>query len=57
MSIGFKGASFIEILNNFECNEVIIKLADASRAGLVLPSEQPENQDVLMLMMPMLIND
>jgi len=57
MSIGFKGASFIEILNNFECTEVIIKLADASRAGLVLPSEQPENQDVLMLMMPMLIND
>ena len=52
-----QGASFIEILNNFECTEVIIKLADASRAGLVLPSEQPENQDVLMLMMPMLIND
>jgi len=57
MSIGFKGSSFIEILSNFECQEVIIKLADPSRAGLVLPSEQPENQDVLMLMMPMLIND
>ena len=57
MSIGFKGASFIEILSNFDCPEVIIQLADPSRAGLVLPSEQPENQDVLMLMMPMLIND
>ncbi len=57
MSIGFKGSSFIEILGNFDCSEVIIKLADPSRAGLVLPSEQPENQDVLMLMMPMLIND
>ena len=57
MSIGFKGSSFIEILSNFECQEVIIKLADPSRAGLVLPSEQLENQDVLMLMMPMLIND
>ena len=57
MSIGFKGSSFIEILSNFDCQEVIIKLADPSRAGLVLPSEQPENQDVLMLMMPMLIND
>jgi len=57
MSIGFKGSSFIEILSNFDCPEVIIKLADPSRAGLVLPSEQPENQDVLMLMMPMLIND
>lgn len=57
MSIGFKGSSFIEILNNFECQEVTIQLADPSRAGLVLPSEQPEGQDVLMLMMPMLIND
>ena len=57
MSIGFKGSSFIEILSNFDCPDVIIQLADPSRAGLVLPSEQPENQDVLMLMMPMLIND
>ena len=57
MSIGFKGSSFIEILNNFDCEQIVIQLADPSRAGLVLPSEQPENQDVLMLMMPMLIND
>ena len=57
MSIGFKGSSFIEILSNFDCQEVTMQLADPSRAGLVLPSEQPEGQDVLMLMMPMLIND
>ena len=57
MSIGFKGSSFIEILGNFDCPEVLIQLADPSRAGLVLPTEQTENQDVLMLMMPMLIND
>lgn len=57
MSIGFKGSSFIEILSNFDCQEIIIQLADPSRAGLVLPSEQPEGQDILMLMMPMLIND
>lgn len=57
MSIGFKGNAFIEILGNIECTDVIIQLADSSRAGLVLPSEQPENQEVIMLMMPMLIND
>ena len=57
MSIGFKGTSFIEILSNFDCEQVIIQLADPSRAGLVLPSEQPADQDVLMLMMPMLLND
>ena len=57
MSIGFKGSAFIEILTNFDCEEVIIQLADPSRAGLVIPSEQTEGQDVLMLMMPMLLND
>ena len=31
--------------------------APNARAGLVVPTEQPEDQDVLMLMMPMLIND
>ena len=56
MSIGFKGNAFIEILSNIECSDVLIQLADSSRAGLVLPSEQPENQEVLMLMMPMLMN-
>ena len=56
MSIGFKGSAFIDILSNFDCSDVLIRLADPSRAGIVLPSEQPENQDVLMLMMPMLIN-
>ncbi len=57
MSIGFKGSVFIDVLSTFDCPEVIILLADPSRAGLVLPSEQPEDQDVLMLMMPMLLND
>ncbi|MBR1557285.1 MAG: DNA polymerase III subunit beta [Prevotella sp.] len=57
MSIGFKGNAFIEVLSNIECPDVIIQLADSSRAGLVLPSEQPENQEIVMLMMPMLLND
>ena len=57
MSIGFKGSAFVEVLSNFDCQEVNIQLADPSRAGLVVPTEQPEGLDVLMLMMPMLIND
>ena len=57
ISIGFKGNAFIEVLSNIECPDVLIQLADASRAGLVLPNEQPENQEVVMLMMPMLINN
>lgn len=57
MDIGFKGSSLTEILTNLDSDEVIIQLADPSRAGVILPSVQPENENVLMLIMPMLLND
>lgn len=57
MSIGFKGSSLIEVLSNLSSDHVTIQLADPSRAGIFVPSEQPENEDVLMLIMPMLLND
>ncbi len=57
MSIGFKGSSFVEILNNLDSDDVVIELGDASRAGIISPSVMPENEEVLMLIMPMLLND
>ena len=57
MSIGFKGSSMLEILGNLQSEEVNIQLADPSRAGLVVPVEQPEGENVLMLVMPVLLND
>ena len=57
MSIGFKGSSMLEILNNLESDDVVIQLADPSRAGVIVPCVQPENEDILMLIMPMLLNE
>lgn len=57
MSIGFKGTYLIEILNNIPSAEITIELADPSRAGLILPSENEEDEDLLMLLMPMMLND
>ena len=57
MSIGFKGSSLSEILNNLTSEEVSVELADPSRAGIIVPVQQPENEDILMLIMPMLLND
>lgn len=57
MSIGFKGSSLTEILTNLESEDVTIQLADPSRAGVIVPVTQPEGEDVLMLIMPMLLND
>jgi DNA polymerase-3 subunit beta len=57
MSIGFKGTYLIEILNNIPSEEVVLQLADPSRAGLILPAENTEGEDLLMLLMPMMLND
>ena len=40
-----------------ETEDVTVELGDPSRAGVVLPGTQPENTDVLMLIMPLLLND
>ena len=57
ISIGFKGSSLMEILGNLTSDNIIIQLADPSRSGIIVPAEQPENEDILMLIMPMLLND
>ena len=57
INIGFKGSSLMEILSNLNSEQIVFQLADPSRAGIVIPSEQPEDEDVLMLIMPMLLND
>lgn len=57
MSIGFKSTFLIDILNNISAEEVFIELADPSRAGVIIPVEQEENEDLLMLLMPMMLND
>ena len=57
MNIGFKGTFLIDILNNITGENVVIELADPSRAGVSVPAEQEENDDLLMLLMPMMLND
>ncbi|MDR0680522.1 MAG: DNA polymerase III subunit beta [Dysgonamonadaceae bacterium] len=57
MSIGFKGTYLIEILTNISSEEVVLELADPSRAGLVFPAENETNEDLLMLLMPLMLND
>lgn len=57
MNIGFKSTFLIDILNNISSQEVVMELNDPSRAGVVVPVEQEENEDLLMLLMPMMLND
>lgn len=58
MEIGFKSVFLLEILQNIGSEEVIFELSDPSKAGIMLPFEAAsENEDLLMLLMPMMINN
>lgn len=57
LQIGFRGDFFTEILNSIDTDDIKIMLGDPSRAGIIVPMSQPENEDVLMLIMPLLLND
>ncbi len=57
MAIGFKAPFLIDLLSSIASADVQLKLADPARAGLILPAEAEGDEDVLMLLMPMLLND
>lgn len=55
MTIGFPSGSLTDVLNNIDGEEILIRLADPSRAGIIYPAQQQENEQVLMLLMPMML--
>lgn len=55
ISIGFKGPNILEVINNIQSEEIVLQLADASRAGIIVPVEQEDNEEALMLIMPMML--
>jgi DNA polymerase-3 subunit beta len=57
MEIGFKSTFLQEILTNISTGDVQVELSDPTRAGLLLPvASGDEFEDMLMLLMPMMIN-
>jgi len=56
MEIGFNSRFLMEMLNNIDTTEVRLEMSEPSRAGLLMPSESAENEDILMLVMPVMLN-
>jgi len=58
MEIGFKSVFLMEILSNLPSSDVRFELSDPTRAGIILPAEEDsKSEEVLMLLMPMMLND
>lgn len=55
MEIGFKAATFDNILNALDSDEVVMNLTDKQRPGIFVPATPSEGSDVLMLLMPMML--
>jgi DNA polymerase-3 subunit beta len=57
IEIGFNAKFLVEMLNNLSCKEVSLRFSAPNRAGLIIPVEQDENEDILMLVMPVMLNN
>jgi DNA polymerase-3 subunit beta len=57
MEIGFNAKFLVEMLNNLTCEEVVLEMSSPNRAGLLLPAIKQDDEDVLMLVMPVMLNN
>lgn len=55
--IGFSAGYLIEIFNTLPTENILMKLADPSRPGVFVPDENAENTDLVIILMPMTVQD
>lgn len=56
MEIGFNAKFLIEMLNNLDATTLSFELSAPNRAGIVIPMEKDDDEDILMLVMPVMLN-
>ncbi len=56
LQIAFNAKFLIEMLSGADTQEVIVELSTPTKAGIIKPSEQEENEELLMLVMPLMLN-
>ncbi|WP_200974346.1 DNA polymerase III subunit beta [Echinicola sp. 20G] len=57
IEIGFNAKFLVEMLNNISAKQVTLKFSAPNRAGLIVPSDKGDNEDILMLVMPVMLNN
>jgi DNA polymerase-3 subunit beta len=56
IEIGFNARFLVEMLSNLQSKEVFLEMSLPNRAGIILPADPEENEEVLMLVMPVMLN-
>ncbi len=57
LQIAFNAKFLIEMLSAADTTEVVIELSTPTKAGIIKPTEQKENEELLMLVMPLMLNN
>jgi len=56
LAIGFNARFLIEMLGVLESDEVRLEMSTPTRAGILFPVEEMQGEDILMLVMPVMLN-
>lgn len=57
ITIGFNAKFLIEMLGVIDADEVKVEMSTPTRAGILLPLEEKENEKILMLVMPVMLSN
>ena len=57
MEIGFNARFLLEMLSNIDSEEITLELSTPNRAGLLMPTQADDNESILMLVMPVMLNN
>lgn len=57
IEIGFNARFLIEMLNNLDSDKIELLLSEPNKAGLITPQDKDDNEDILMLVMPVMLNN
>jgi DNA polymerase-3 subunit beta len=57
LQIAFNAKFLIEMLNAADTDDIKMELSTPTKAGLIKPTEQGEGEDLLMLVMPLMLNN
>jgi DNA polymerase-3 subunit beta len=56
IEIGFNAALLMDVITNVDTAETTVELSEPNRAGIILPNVQDDGEDILMLIMPIMLN-
>ncbi|MBY0433207.1 MAG: DNA polymerase III subunit beta [Cyclobacteriaceae bacterium] len=56
IEIGFNARFMIEMLSNLDTDQIKLNMSAPNKAGVILPVEKDKNEDILMLVMPVMLN-